>query len=498
MEIEFTGPKQVKKIYIVIAILSLVILLNSVNRFFAHDEFEHIHSAWYIAQGNIPYVDFFQSHHPLLWYVLVPLLGVLGQTISTIIILRVFILFFTAGIIFLVYLIAKRAARSKEVALLSVVFLLSMVMFVEKGIEIRPDVPQVFFGLLALFFFLKSLPPGPPRGQGMKTGAKPKIISNTKQRISWGCGFSLSGFSASVSFLFLQKSIFLLAALGIIIIIKWVKKEVSLISVMLFGLCFTLPLLLFAAYLMNAGALPDYLLTNWRFHMNHVESFLPFRLLLNSFMQNPVYWVLSLWAVFIMFSRKSKNKELKMIAGLALFLFLSVFVMKHPYRQYYLLPISLFSILAGYITKFLFFKYKCSAKRKARIIIIVIFIPFIFIVSMLFHSNRSQLERAAYVLENTGESDPVYDGDIQFNLFRPDLHYFWYSIKNGGLRTYNKISDNKYGDYDIIKLILKKQPKLISGFCFNIEGSATPANIEKSGLSKMYKKTPHKNLYIKK
>jgi len=119
----------------------------------------------------------------------------------------------------------------------------------------------------------------------------------------------------------------------------------------------------------------------------------------------------------------------------------------------------------------------------------IVLIPVIFIAAMLFHSNHRQLERVGYVLENTGEHDPVYDGDIQFNLFRPDLHYFWYSIKNGGLRTYNKITGNKFGDYDILKLILEKQPKLISGCCFNMDGAE---------ISKIYKKTPYKNLYIKK
>ena len=112
---------------------------------------------------------------------------------------------------------------------------------------------------------------------------------------------------------------------------------------------------------------------------------------------------------------------------------------------------------------------------------------------MTFHANHKQLKRIEYVLENTGENDPVYDGDIQFNVFRPDLHYFWYSIKNGGLRTYNKITNNKFGDYDIVKLILENQPLLISNFC--LEGSATPAG---SVLSKFYKKTNYKNLYIKK
>ena len=31
-----------------------------------------------------------------------------------------------------------------------------------------------------------------------------------------------------------------------------------------------------------------------------------------------------------------------------------------------------------------------------------------------------------YVLEHSTETDLVYNCDINFNVFRPDLHYMWY------------------------------------------------------------------------
>ena len=44
----------------------------SMFRFFDADEMEHVHSTWHVLHGAVPYVDFFQHHHPLLWYVLAP------------------------------------------------------------------------------------------------------------------------------------------------------------------------------------------------------------------------------------------------------------------------------------------------------------------------------------------------------------------------------------------------------------------------------------------
>src|ERR1051325_2332738 len=41
-------------------------------RQFDPDEFEHLHAAWLIAQGNLPYVDFFEHHTPWFHFFLAP------------------------------------------------------------------------------------------------------------------------------------------------------------------------------------------------------------------------------------------------------------------------------------------------------------------------------------------------------------------------------------------------------------------------------------------
>src|SRR5271155_1174486 len=37
------------------------------------DEFEHLHAAWLISRGLIPYRDFFEHHTPGFWLMLAPL-----------------------------------------------------------------------------------------------------------------------------------------------------------------------------------------------------------------------------------------------------------------------------------------------------------------------------------------------------------------------------------------------------------------------------------------
>ncbi len=79
------------------------------------------------------------------------------------------------------------------------------------------------------------------------------------------------------------------------------------------------------------------------------------------------------------------------------------------------------------------------------------------------------------MINSSDPKDLIHDSNINFNLFRPDLHYFWYSIgKNRGLGAYNKITNNKYGDYDACQMIKDKQPKLVSDFGYKSHSCDLP------------------------
>ena len=38
------------------------------------DEWEHMQASWMIGQGMVPFRDFFEHHHPLMWYLTAPFL----------------------------------------------------------------------------------------------------------------------------------------------------------------------------------------------------------------------------------------------------------------------------------------------------------------------------------------------------------------------------------------------------------------------------------------
>ena len=103
--------------------------------------------------------------------------------------------------------------------------------------------------------------------------------------------------------------------------------------------------------------------------------------------------------------------------------------------------------------------------------------------------NKHQLKKIDYVLKMTNKNDFVYDGDIQFNVFRKDLDFFWYSVREetGGLATIQKLKPYEYNIYELIE---EKRPKIISNYKLDINHPL---------ILKYYKETSeYEDLYIRK
>jgi hypothetical protein len=115
----------------------------AVFRVFDPGEIEHMHATWHGLAGRLPFVDFFEHHHPLLWYTLAPILAAVGESARTLIVFRLIFLGLTFAIARVTYLLALEIGESRQTARLAVLLLLSTTTFVSVAIEIRPDVPLI-------------------------------------------------------------------------------------------------------------------------------------------------------------------------------------------------------------------------------------------------------------------------------------------------------------------------------------------------------------------
>lgn len=440
-----------KPAYQSIAIASIVLFLgvalaSSFYRSFNHDEFEAIHSGWKILAGEKIYVDFLQTHHFLWYYLLSGIIFVFGENTDAVIAARILSFAMAVGIVWLTYGIA-RMAYGKKVAMLSLFLLSGAVIFLQKALEVRPDVPLVLSGLLAVFFLLKYF----------------------ESKKLWQ--LVVSSVALFLSFLFLQKAVFLIFLIGLVFLHKLWKKEISWKDFAWYWGGLAVFLGLFIWYVSNVFTWSEYFFWNWTINTKLLNTFPLYKYLWISIQQNPLLWTLYAAGIIVMIKRRSFD----VVAFFSIGLLATIFATKSPFAQYYLTSLPFVAIVSAWQLERLL---RWNGKLMALLMIATVF-GSLYVLYDTSDSNRKQLNRIEYVLSITDKNDIVYDGDANFNLFRKDMDYFWFSVKpkTGILVSYQLLKDY---DYDAYRLIGELKPKVISDSFIKAKKSVIADQYEKS------------------
>jgi len=415
----------------ILALLAAALIIAasvSFRRPFNHDEFEHIHAGWKVAQGQRIYADFYENHHPLFYRFLAPAIRFSGENTATVWRLRAVMLVFVGFILWLTYLTAERIF-GRPAGGMAAFLLATAYVFVDKAIEIRPDVPQTALGMAAVLFFVRHVQSG-------------------RMRDLAACAFT-----AALAFLFLQKAAPLIALLVFAAGTEGVRRKRFWRTAGVYGITSVLTAAPFYAHIWMSGAWPDYWICAWAVNMRFAERFLPFGILKESYKINTHLWCF--WGLTLcFFCRGAAARYLGMIsAGLVLFLF----AQRTGYGQNLLMVMPLLCVLAS---EALLRVFEGSRKALAVFLIAVSLWPCVKLLNQPVEIGRMQLEKADYVLKAAGPGERVYDGNGMFNLFREDMDYFWFGLRpKDGLETYQAIRPY---DYDVYELIGRRKPKVLS------------------------------------
>ncbi len=423
------NTKLVRLLQVFLGILLATILYWSLNKQFDHDELEVIHTSWKILQGEKIYVDFFQHHHPLLYYLLIPVIARFGENTTTLLITRVIVFCFFLAILAVTYLISIKVF-SKEVGIISLVLLSTTFVFTTNAIELRPDVPQTLFNLFSILFLLLYL----------ETKLLKYIV--------------ISGFSAGLAFLFLQKALFLII-LVFALLLQLPRRNTSLIACSIYGFAICLVFGPYLLYLFVDNSLAAYFTFNWTLNAKFLDRDYPLNTLILTYRANAVLWLYYFLSLFS--SKRILQSTLQVIS---FGLLVSIFILQKPHQQYFMPVIPLVAILSAHTIH-------TSFEGSSRRLLLVLFLAVVLPCYSLFApvgslNNTEQLEKIDFVLSITRPNDYVYDGNALFNVFRKDIDFFWYSVdKNDGLATYKSMSDYQYNIYESISTL---KPKVISNY----------------------------------
>lgn len=387
-------------------------------RFIDPDEFAHLHWAYLISIGKLPYRDFFFFITPLYQWFLLPVF-LFPQSPAVVLIARLWQFLFYLSTLYILYVISKIVTKNKLISLLSVFIMAAFPMTFDKTIDIRPDMLMIFFFLLGIFILLR------------------KDIWTAKDLLSAGICFGLG-------LLILPKIIFAIPGVLYLVITQMIRKKQSPggfhpQTILYIFIGFLLPILLLFIYFLLNNLLPHALQSILFDSFTANTGRAPFSLLM----------ALSPWPLVYV---ESAGPSLPWFVNLSLFIFslpgllflwkiskqatifliiyltcgiAFLFLFPIPYLQYFL-PFTPFISLLSAITinEMLEFSSQISF-----VPIITIIVGVIILISFYqqyqgrsLPTNGEQLKVITDILMHTKPQESVYDM-VGSYLFRPDGYY---------------------------------------------------------------------------
>lgn len=382
------------------------------------DELEHLHAAYFISTGSMPFRDFFEHHHPLFLFLLAPLVKIMPQ--NAILILytaRVLMTIVSIGTFYYIYKIAERFLGGKFCALLSILIFLSFYPTLYMFSIVKPDTLMRFFFVCGLYYFFEY-------AQTLKS--KPLIISTA---------------SLTLSFLFLQTAVFLIIPLGLVAFYLLYKNPRQIKNFLYAAI---LPLLfigIFTAYLYLTDSLKIYFQSCWIFNAKFF-SLLDFKLpsQLSDFI---IYIIMGYIAYGYSIYTKKADFYVHIIAFLLSFSLIRNFIYPVYYPRYLLPAFFYTSLLIAYALK----DADKIIHTYFKLALIAIFCINVTITFTIYSNTTSR--QLLKIIKPTDTCFNYFSNEQ--NIYQPKYSYYWYAPSIESVDDYLFDRQPEYNVNDLVK-----------------------------------------------
>lgn len=431
--IEFDSSALIRVLKILSVAALLVILYAFVfSGFQVVDEFEHLHAAWLVSIGKVPYRDFFEHHNPLLWYLSAPIVSAFYDDAIIFYVMRGISFFCSLLTLWYIYHIAL-FFTNRAGAWVAVALTLCNLITIYNFSQFRPDNYMNLCFIMGVYYLFHTL----------KTPQTKFLV------------YSFLSFTFSA--LFLQKISLLLVVVEGILIYLLFKRKIAFKSATIAALPAIGILFAFMYLLYVSDALLEYIELNINFNRAMVSYF-----------ERGAFWYPNLFltvyggallAALFLFNKE--NIYFKILA----ILYVSEFIMRGfyfaPHPNYYTLLTMLSALVLSALVRQLIPRHKISS--------IIIVIGMFLYLGTLFnmvdrvssrHNSLMHYALSSYVHKNSEPTDLLMNGyDKNFNIYRQDVSYYWF-----GLDMLLPVMEQEYqlkNKLDINALVLQFRPKFI-------------------------------------
>lgn len=383
-----------------------VLIFLQLQKPFSWDELEHLHATYLVSLGKLPYRDFFEHHHPLLWYLAMPFFRVTTQTYLLLISVKVISIGVGLINLYILFILTGKFSSKHLFQVLAIVVAGSSVPFLLNGMEYRPDNVMLTNILLSFLFLIN-------------------YFESKKMKSLFLCGFFLA-----VAFLFLQKAIFFIFAANISILtaaaiekrFKIILKELAVLN-----LCLLLEVLFFTVLLERFDLWNQYYFFNWTLNAFFEDSFSLIKTFKEFFLPDYGFFLLFLIAYTILWlqliTKKLHAKDILLFIWLTVSVLLLV-ISRSPYSQYFL-PLSFFGSLC-LINCFENFKVNQDIFFST---LLMALLPLVFFKSNYIHSYTFAKQADEIVKKRDTQPQNLSEESVQksLNIFQETYEFYWFS-----------------------------------------------------------------------
>jgi len=379
------------------------------HRRFDIDELEHAHAAWCVAQGLIPYRDFFEHHPPALYLASAPFFRAMSPAVgfdraaATLLVCRMAMWLLAAIAIALTHRLATQVVRPAGPANgdWAVFLLATSFQFLNTAMEFRPDVPAVVCVLAALVCALEA-----------------QHRQSPVQR--WW--LLAAGAALGAALLFTQKAIF--ATPGVMVVVATMGRR----GMLGFVIGALIPIVVVAGWFgSNDALLPLVDGTIVRNIAINRDRSSPLPGLFAGVLRNLPVYGLGLIGAINAWRAKQPGRQSTLLASLVS-LGLGVVLIGRVYDQYYLLMLPLLAVFGAAAIA----DWSAPQRRPARWIPMAVGVTAVALLSGVvatrYQSNVQQLADMRLAMDQVPPDETVLSGIPGPGTFRPHAWYYFFLV----------------------------------------------------------------------
>jgi hypothetical protein len=377
----------------IVGVVMLTRLWFVFTRDFDPDEFWHLHAAWNVSRGLVPYRDFHEHHTPWLYAMLGPLVARFATDTDPasgarlLFVCRVIMWIVASATVGLVYVVGA-LWRDRRTGILAAAFTATSALFLDITLEIRPDVPALFCCVGSVAALLQA-----DRSPG-------------RSRALW---LAAAGFTIGAAIMFTQKYVI---ALPVVVAASARTRQPAHVAIVLSAAL--LPIAATLAWFRAHDALAALVHHNLALNaaLNRAP-FGPFGRLPGIMLRNPVLIAAGVAGAWIVWRARPRAAADNLLLTMAAAATVMLVAMPLPFSQYYLPLVPWLAL----------FQARVLSTRAGPILVGALAVYSLVVLRATFAPAAPQLADLEFVMAHTNADDAVLDGFTGYGVFRPNAWF---------------------------------------------------------------------------